>query len=105
MNFANKLNRQYPVFSEGPRQTNTCAEYLKPWIPWNEDDAFETNAVYDGRFVGLVWQNRTAGRKGEMENKTTWQSIITTQSHKYKQQQSSFSKKGNVKCCIQTRKQ
>jgi len=35
------------VFSEGPRQTSTCAEYLKPWIPYDddEDDAFEANAV------------------------------------------------------------
>jgi len=61
------------VFSEGPRQTSTCAEYLKPWIPYddNEDDAFLANTVLDGRFVGLVWQRRTAGREGEMESKTT----------------------------------
>jgi len=47
-----KLNDTYDVtkdsvFSEGPRQTSTCAEYLKPWIPYDddEDDAFEANAV------------------------------------------------------------
>jgi len=35
------------VFSEGQRQASTCAEYLKPWIPYddNKDDAFEANAV------------------------------------------------------------
>ncbi|KAH8311952.1 hypothetical protein KR044_008761 [Drosophila immigrans] len=34
------------VFYEGPRQTTTCAEFMKPWVPDDDctDDAFEANA-------------------------------------------------------------
>ncbi|XP_051862798.1 glycosyltransferase-like protein gnt13 [Drosophila albomicans] len=33
------------VFYEGPRQTTTCAEFMKPWVPDGDcnDDAFEAN--------------------------------------------------------------
>lgn len=36
---------------EGPKQTTTCAEFIKPW-PEEEDDGFEANPMQEGRIVG-----------------------------------------------------
>lgn len=37
---------------EGPKQTSTCAEFIKPW-PDDQEDGFEANPLQEGRSVGM----------------------------------------------------
>lgn len=50
-----KKNDTYDVTkigqSEGPRNSSTCAEYMKPWYS-ELDDEFEANSAQDSRIVG-----------------------------------------------------
>lgn len=53
-----KQNNSYDVIKvgtcEGPNRTTSCAEFMKPWLFHDGDDAFEANVMQDGRVVGSI---------------------------------------------------